>query len=789
MTTGAAKSIQEVFRYFLALVLFLTVLAVFVPLAPAMPADGLDTSWMFAMNQGVAQGLVFGRDIVFTFGPYASIYTELYHPATDRLMVCGSLFLGFSYALLLVLLGKGEKINGLFLYGIFLACLVDSRDALLLSYPLLLALVVFRMTLPDEHALHLHLAKPMEYFVLLLFAPLGLLPLIKASFLPICGITAVFCFAIFWHRGNKLPACAVVSIPAISSVMLWRFSGQPISALPSFFWNMRQIISGFTEAMSYPGNAWESVLYVLASALFILVIVRSAPGPKSSIWFLSVSYALFLFIVFKSSFVRHDQWHNITAGTSILAAALLLIFVVGEKPSLLPLAMALLVWVYIGHGTIKTTAEDISVNLQGTFARTFQGAQTRLRMNGDLRRQYDLRNAAIRTWFPVPRLSGTTDVYSFNQSWLLASGNTWAPRPVTQSYSAYTPELTELNLKHLQGANAPDNILFRVEPIDVRLPSLEDGLSWPALINGYSLWKLEGQSAYLRKRATDNNSVAGAEVDLYNARHELGAEVTLPESNDPLFANIDIQPTLLGRVLSVLYKLPELHMTMRLRDGRIKNYRVISNMMKTDFLITPLVKNTEEFLLLAAGGNKYLTGNEVKNITMSSGDHAGLFWNKTYSLSVRKLNLLKNSDTENSFLFDEMNEAAPGSLSASAAQVCEGMIAAVNGTLPPFGRPTVGNTLSVQGWMTVSGKDGIVPDFVFVTLTSDSGKTVYIKAHSTPRDDVRWHFKRPWMPDPGYAAMTDVSSLSGQYTLGLARTYQGNLGICQQFKVPILIAH
>jgi hypothetical protein len=89
----------------------------------------------------------------------------------------------------------------------------------------------------------------------------------------------------------------------------------------------------------------------------------------------------------------------------------------------------------------------------------------------------------------------------------------------------------------------------------------------------------------------------------------------------------------------------------------------------------------------------------------------------------------------------------------------------------------------------VSGKNGIVPDLVFVTLTSESGKTVYIKTHSTPRADVRRHFNQPGMPDPGYAAMVDVSPLGGRYTLGLARTYQGNFAICQQFKLPILIAH
>ena len=789
MKTGESIIIHAVFRYILALALCLVILAVFVPLGPSMPGPGLDTSWMMAMNQGVAQRLVFGRDIVFTFGPYASIYTELYHPATDRLMVCGSLFLGLCYALLLLLLGKGIETYKLLLYAIFLVCLVDSRDALLSTYPLLIALFVYRITLPDGNEVNLYLAKPLVFSSALLFAPLGLLPLIKGSLLPICAITAVLCFAILWGHRYKALACLAGISASISSVLFWRLSGQPISALPGFYLSSQQFISGYAEAMSFPGNGRECVLYVLASALIILVIARNVRGPRSSTWFLIISYSLFLFVAFKAGFIRHDPWHNVIAGTSLLAAAVLLMFVVRARPSLLPLAMSVLVWTYIGHGTVQTTADDISQNLRGTFERAFYGTRERLSENGNLQDQYDASNAAIRTEFPVPRMSGTTDIYSFNQSWLLASGNSWAPRPVTQSYAAYTPELAELNLRHLQGANAPDNILFRLEPIDGRLPSLEDELSWPALINGYSMQRLEGQSAYLRKRTMNIRNLGGAQDDLYNGSHEIGADVALPESSDPLFANIDIQPTLLGRVLSALYKLPELHIALRLRDGSILNYRVISSMMKTDFLITPLVKNTEEFVLLAAGGNRYLAGNEVKSITISSEDQKGLFWNKRYAMRLSKLNLLGNTLSENSLLFDKMDDAVPGSLSAPSTQFCEGTIATVNGVPPRSGIPTVGNVLSVQGWMAISGKDGTVPDFVFVTLTSDRGKTIYIKAHRTPRDDVRRHFKQPGMPDPGYLAMIDVTSLSGQYTLGLARTYKENLGICQQFKLPILIAH
>lgn len=788
MKLDGTQIIQTIFRYFLAIALLLTVLAVFVPLAPLMPAPRLDTSWMMAMNQGFAQGLVFGKEIVFTFGPYTSIYTELYHPATDRLMVCGSLFLGLSYAFLLLLLAKGRKVYGLLLYGIFLACLMDSRDALLFSYPLVLALLVYRMTLPESHKMHLRAGNSVEFGAAILFAPLGLLPLIKESLLPICGITTILCIAIFWLRQKKTMAYMAACIPAVSSVLFWRIAGQPILALPNFFFSSRQLISGYTEAMSFPGDVQECIFYVVASALILLVIAWTARGPGSSIWFLCASYAFFLFISFKAGFVRHDPWHNIIAGTSILAAALLLMFVLGEKASLLPLAIAVLVWTYIGHGTMQTTSEDISANLHGTFAQSFQGVLSRLSQRNGLQKQYDEHIAAIRSAFPIPRMDGETDIYSFNQSWLLASGNAWAPRPVTQSYAAFTPELAELNLRHLEGANAPENILFRVEPIDGRLPSLEDGLSWPALINGYSFQKLDRDTAYLRKRASGIADGAEGKDAFYRARHVFGEEVTLPDSSDPLLARMEITPTFLGRVLSIFYKPPELHIAVQVRDGKTTDYRVISSMVKTDFLITPLVRNTEEFVLLGAGGNKYLAGNKVGRITISSNDRRGLFWNTSYSLELHNLNLLKNTDTENALLFEKMEDTLPKGLSSPSAQACEGSIEAVNGIAPRFGIPTIGNALSVKGWLAISGKDGIVQDAVFVTLTNESGKTFYFTTRSTPRADIQGHFNQPAMPDPGFAAMMDVSSLSGPYTLGLVRTYKGKSETCRQFKLPILIA-
>ena len=52
----------------------------------------------------------------------------------------------------------------------------------------------------------------------------------------------------------------------------------------------------------------------------------------------------------------------------------------------------------------------------------------------------------------------------------------------------------------LQKKHAPDNIIFSIEPIDNRLPALEDGLSWRTLIHHYHISKfLHHQFLILKK--------------------------------------------------------------------------------------------------------------------------------------------------------------------------------------------------------------------------------------------------------------------------------------------------
>ena len=123
---------------------------------------------------------------------------------------------------------------------------------------------------------------------------------------------------------------------------------------------------------------------------------------------------------------------------------------------------------------------------------------------------------------------------------------------------------------------------------------------------------------------------------------------------------------------------------------------------------------------------------------------------------------------------------------ATAVDACEGYIDLLNGSSP---RSTnfITDTLSVAGWMTTSGKDGEAPEAVFVTLTGDDGKTVFVNAARVRRPDVNEHFGRLDIPDAGFRVNLPVSHMSGNYVLSLARLNKGRLEICKGIRLPLSV--
>lgn len=611
----------------------ITLIGVFAPTNPAMPGVQLDASWQYAMNEAVARHLSFGKDIVFTYGPYSSISTESYDPATNHLMVTGSLFLGVCYALVLSYLGN--EANPFLLAGflLYVAGFLHDREALIFSFPFLALAATIRFLEKDRAWQTIGWRAAEILMTVAAGAPLGLICLIKGTYMMVSGVTMFLIVAsLFQHRRIDLLVTALIS-PILAMIVFWEISGQQLGMLPRFFASMLPIISGYSEAMATSlGSPIELIGYCVTAAAIVVAVARSGGMSLPSRLLIAIYAGLFLFLVFKSSFVRHDS-HATIAGDSLVVAAVIVGMLYFDVSLMIALFLSVTMWLYIDGIHAVTSADTI----RGRFRAVYFDTWTELQPGNTHQHTVDMEFARalanLRRKIPIPELQGTVDIYPAEQSAILASNNKWNPRPVIQSYAAYDPALAQINERHVRGDDAPDNVLFASEAIDGRLPALEDGPSWPALLDNYAMTGFQYGWAYFRKRPlireASTYEVFQQDID------RTGERVAIAGTDARIFAEIDLRPTLLGRLVGLVYKEPELRMTLSLRNRRSVNYRVVASMMKSGFFLSPLVENTKDFTSFVTGNLYFFRQNAVESITITPVSGGGTLWEPTYTLELK----------------------------------------------------------------------------------------------------------------------------------------------------------
>ncbi len=241
----------------------------------------------------------------------------------------------------------------------------------------------------------------------------------------------------------------------------------------------------------------------------------------------------------------------------------------------------------------------------------------------------------LSTECPIEKLDGTVDIYSYRQGCL---------DRVRRSVVAETgvPELLRLyaaagaiECRALRGPRAPDHVLFRVEPIDLRLPALEDGASWPALLQLYAPRRLEEDLAYLQRRE-------GAEEVRPRLIEEkvadVDSELSLPVVDGLLFAEVQLRKTLLGRLASTIFKPTRPLIELTLASGAVREHRFVPRMAAAGFVLSPYVANTRDFVLLMEGDNE-LAPNAVRSMRISVSPAGRWLWNGTYSMRLARLDI------------------------------------------------------------------------------------------------------------------------------------------------------
>ncbi len=597
---------------------------------------------MQALHVGFEQRWQFGRDIVFTYGPWGFLSGGYYPPTfiTSVIVwvILAVVFWWVGWRLACHFSGN-KFFTWLWLAGFIGVASISGGQSFDIRGVEWVLLLLFLHFFVEERAVSTR--------QLSLAIALGLLSLVKfTSFIEAVIVVGVIAADTVFRR-RKFPWIAAVFAGSI--LFFWMAAGQQLDLLWPFLLNSRQMTDGYAEAMQLGGVEISDVIcFLFASAMLVALTGYVAWNKygRSGI-FPVIALAAILFLTFKHGYVRCDSIHETTAALSLLVAALASLAVswpVLQREKNSPrLPILLLVVGILFFSSFTFNGWFPQDGLLAQFASTFSTAKilapAKSLANLDLlKKNYAQNLASIRKHFPTMPIYGTTDIYPWNQMVLFANGLQYDPRPVIQSYSAYTPQLAGLNATWLQSARAPSNILFEISPVNNHFPSLDDGLSWPELLTRYDIADTNGEFLLLKRAAAPRQFHL---TPVNETTVQFGESFSLPATtNAALWAEMEINKSVFGKMIATFYNPPNLRLMVSLRDGRQIYYRMVPGMARGGFLLSPLIGDKAEFVSLAStDGWRDLSGLEVTAMTISAATKSGatICYESTIKLRLYRL--------------------------------------------------------------------------------------------------------------------------------------------------------
>ncbi len=608
------------------------------PWSPAPVGVGLDESWRWIVTDAWRRGLISGTEIVFTVGPFGFLTTETFHPATYPPM------LGIQAALIVLLVLAFRAVlvrrasggwTSVLVLPVVAECIGLWELGQTLYFHLGLALVALHWSRDaprgDTAADGVGRSARGERVLLhLLAAGMALAALVKFSY---GAFGAVALGAVVLDEIGRRRRWPWLLLTYVATwLALWLLAGQPLPAIGRYFINSADIAAGFNAAMALDGPRREVVAYLAAAGLLVVLwALEREPRDGRRGWLPVATLAVLLFLVFKVCFVRHDA-HALTAAPLLLPWCIVGLAAStgrgGTRAARIAASCAVVAaLVYAG----LVVPQYRGSGLQALMLRHLAAWPARLASAADalrgadaLRERHRAAVERIRREIPLPPLRGGVDLYPSFQGLLLAQGLAYRPRPVIQSYSAYTPHLARINARHLASEAAPDEILFLVQPIDGRFPSLDDGPSWPSLMTRYDLVGRVGEFARMARSSRPRQERL-RRLGRWTVR--VGERFVLPPGTrrKMVWATLDLLPSAWGRLRSIAYKTPAVELAVGLRDGRRERYRLIPGIARAGFLLSPRIADTADWVrLVSPAGRPQLEGVEITNLAVVGRHGAGL---------------------------------------------------------------------------------------------------------------------------------------------------------------------
>ncbi|GAB3281253.1 hypothetical protein GCM10027347_56780 [Larkinella harenae] len=574
-----------------------------------IPTPDIDNSWRIALEYIYHKKLIWGKDVLFTYGPlgrWLQRYTIVTSPL--ELMLVDTFFALNLAVLLYSFLPKPLKVWHLCLYFL-LWNILNNMHGEWIHFIWFYSVLYWGIR---------YLSKPSDGLLAYLFVLGSINFFMKANYgvIIIVFILSLLSYRYFrrqvtlaWFASSVLLLMALLLLGAyLLRVDLIRYS---LSSL--------HIISGYNDALflfppyrmrliafSYGSFGLQAVTVGVYGYFVIRKSQRSRQEPLDTLftllWTLVVG-----FVLLKYAFTRADDGH-------------ITVFI--KQSSLLLLLVALLVkeeWVtklyflYLGlhcifyllfcvpiFGKMPVNYIDLFSYKAQLVVNYFQKAK---------RCQYESPKATVPEQIRNRIGRQTLDVIPNELSEVYFNGFNYNPRPTLQSYQAYNAYLDGKNREKYLSESGSEWIMFSYESIDNKYPLADETQTLLAVLQRYQVAENTPKHLFLKRtsRTKQLKLVANKVLPV-----RMGEKVRLDEA-DSLLHVIYVKPqyTFYGQALKALFQPPQLSMTIAAEDNSVATYRAIPPLLAKGMIVNARIDNlreAKEFLETLQVKNKRVTG-------------------------------------------------------------------------------------------------------------------------------------------------------------------------------------
>jgi len=761
MTTPIGKTqplLQWILLVFFTLLLFPA--EFYIP-----PATGLDPSWNIALHLAWKYHLVFGKDVVFTYGPLGIFQS--------RLPVFAS---KFAYLLF----------DAYFVVTLFFV----MRSVFKRHFSYSLAAFVFLCVITAQYG------GPYDWYFFFFFfflfsfvedpnrlgylAHAGLLSVALLYFKISLGLTAVFLFVAAttfvlvrrrWSLKRYLASIFSYSLVIWVSALVFRVN------LKGYILGSLQLIDGYNDAMFRPIDR-EYWLFLLISALVVIgflirVLYLLVDSIRRKEWvqnaetlFIQAVTGMGIFVLFKSAFVRSDSHAFIFFKNITPLAGFAFLYVPKHFK-----AKRIGAWCWIVLALSFWAVNSMPGSYQ-PYLRVLKLSFLSLKYD-EMRNyfsqvgKYDKAKAAADSLesgnneYKANIGSHSVDVIPSEISTLYFNGLHYNPRPVIQSYAAYTSYLDDLNRRKYESPDGPDYILFSVATIDGRVPFFDESRTKLAVLGRYTVAGEIRGDLVLKKRMAP---AAFQPLLTDTLAVKLGENVPVRKTPNLLFSRIFIRYNPWGAAKRLFYQPPYLKITLMLDNGESRTFRAIKPVLEDGVILNKFLESEDEFQLLQQADGRLNTN--VISVRFECDDAGGGFEptfkmvNTYYAFPDKTVEQRRADSLGIARLYDRYNSLKPVLLDTSHCLK--------DSLLFATGSVTSNSHLIriTDGWaFRVKGKNDSTT--VSAVLRSE-GRVYMLPSKTQARPDLPFVFGRRDVANSGFLANVSKSLLPpGEYQLGV----------------------